>query len=109
MDELIADVADGFLVEGGVTARADPSTLRCVVRATRAREIKNGRRTGRLYGTVDLVTDVPTLLSKVRGISKTSEAFATTRAVGTGGRFPISIDAPHLLTRARVFGLRRPS
>ena len=80
----------------GIVARADPRTLRFAARAARAKEIKAGRETGRLYGDVDIVGSLPELLGATRMVGKEA-----TRVIGRYGQ-PRSIVAPFLLSKARV-------
>jgi hypothetical protein len=84
------------LIESGVVARSDPRTLRFAARGARAREIKAGRTTGRLFGDVDLIGSIPDLLASTRKISRQLD-----RVTGSLDA-PRSIVAPYLLTTARV-------
>lgn len=97
-DQLIEAMPSGVLVRGGVRAQFDPVTWRIVVRAERAFEITNGRLTGKLFAGVDLVSDLPTLLASVTGMSDRVEYH------DFGGDVPTTTGGPYMLTRAKLVG-----
>lgn len=72
-EELIASVEDGFLLECPSSGMEDPKNwgIQCMV--TTAREIKNGRLTGKIYSPIVLTGYVPDLLKSVSMMSKTPE------------------------------------
>jgi len=94
-DELMSDVTNGLLLEGALTAYTDAAHWSVGLRASRAREIANGKLTGRLYGPLLLHGDVPGLLGAVRA--------ATSDVRFTAGD-DMAMGAPHLLTRGTVVG-----
>lgn len=63
--EMIASVEDGFLLECPSSGMEDPKNwgIQCMV--TTAREIKNGKLTGKLYSPIVLTGYVPDLLKSV--------------------------------------------
>ena len=92
-EQVIASVDDGLLLEGGESAHGAPTAWSATVRIARAREIKGGKLTGRLYGPVLLVDSVPRLLAGVTAASDTVER----RAAGA-----MSMGGPYLVTRGKV-------
>jgi hypothetical protein len=60
---------DGYAIEGGLTAVIDPSSDRVVVAASRAREWKKGKRTGRVFADVELVGELTALLASTSAVS----------------------------------------
>jgi predicted Zn-dependent protease len=98
MPELIASIDNGLLIEGGIAGRSDPSSLRFTVRAARAREIVKGRRTGRLYGVVDIIGELPAFIGSIRAVSAETASIASHRRVAT------SANAPGIVARVRVVG-----
>lgn len=95
-EELTRAVKSGFLLEGGLIARCDPLRWRVMLRVRRAREIRSGSLTGRVFGPATVRADVKSLLLGVRAVGS-----ALTRlSLGDG----VSIAAPHLLSRAEVGG-----
>lgn len=92
--ELIKSVKLGYLLEGALLARCDPLRWRVLIRARRAREIRDGSESGRVLGPASVRADVKSLLLGVRG------ATAKTELVHLGPA--TSIAAPYLLTRAEV-------
>lgn len=97
---------DGFILEGGGTAIVDPSTTRVVIGAARAREIRGGKETGRVYADVELVGDLAVLLAAVSGVSSDSAVIAY-RDERDGEPRWRSIDAPWLRTTGLVRARRR--
>ncbi len=97
---------EGWLLEGKVGAVFDPSSDRIVVAVARARELKNGGLTGRVYADVEVVADLAVLLANVTGLS---DEFETTviREELRGEPMWRSIDAPWLRSRAIVRARRR--
>ena len=72
-EEMIASVEDGFLLECPSSGMEDPKNwgIQCMV--TTAKEIKNGKLTGKLYSPIVLTGYVPDLLKSVSMMSKTPE------------------------------------
>jgi TldD protein len=94
--DLIKSVKVGYLIEGSMLARCDPLRWRVIIRARRAREIRDGSLSGRVLGPVSVRADVKSLLLGVRRVGAERAVFTL-----DGGS---SIAAPHLLTRAEVSG-----
>ncbi len=69
-EEMIASVKDGFLLETPSSGMEDPKNwgIQCMV--TTAREIKDGRLTGKLYSPIVLTGYVPDLLKSVSMMGK---------------------------------------
>ncbi len=65
LEDMIASIQDGFLLESAKSGMEDPKHwgVQCVI--GKAREIKNGQLTGRLFGPVVLTGYVPELLGSV--------------------------------------------
>jgi len=61
--------SDGFALEGGLAATLDPRTGRVRIACARARELRAGNPTGRVYADVDLVGSLTSLLSAVDAIA----------------------------------------
>jgi predicted Zn-dependent protease len=93
-DQLLASVSDGFLVESGIGGRGDPTSWRFAVQARRAREIARGRLTGRSYGPVVVGGSVAALLGAARAVGDAP------RVLAWRDPDPVSVSAPHLVTRA---------
>lgn len=70
-EEMIASVKDGFLLENPSSGMEDPKNwgIQCMV--TIAREIKDGKLTGKIYSPIVLTGYVPDLLKSVTMMSKT--------------------------------------
>ncbi len=92
--ELVGSVSDGFLVESALSGRGDPKSWRFAVQARRAREIARGRLTGRSYGPVVVGGAVAALLGAARAVGDRP------RVLAWRDPSPVSVSAPHLVTRA---------
>ena len=97
---------NGWLLEGKVDAVFDPSSDRIVLGVSRAREIKNGSLTGRVFADLELVGELAALLANVTGLGKETETVAT-RDDRTGEPHWSSITAPWVRTRGFVRARRR--
>jgi TldD protein len=92
---------NGFLLEGGQQTVFDATTDRVVIRAARARELKNGVDTGRVFADVELVGAMGSLLVNVRGVAKQSDVVSYRDDVDGEPRWR-SIEAPYLSSRGLV-------
>ncbi|CAN5923627.1 hypothetical protein BH11MYX3_BH11MYX3_36530 [soil metagenome] len=99
---------EDWLLEGKIGAVFDPSSDRMVVAVARARELKNGGLTGRVYADVEVVADLSVLLANVSGVADESET-SVIREELRGEPMWRSIDAPWLRSRAMVRARRRPT
>lgn len=99
---------DGFLLEGGLGASFDPASDRIRITCARARELKAGNTTGRLYADVELAGTLTALLTAVDAVAANPAPFVP-RPAGPTSRAPTwrSISAPALRTRGLVRA-RRP-
>lgn len=70
LEEMMADMDYGFLIEGFTSGMEDPKNwgIQCV--ASKAREIKDGKLTGKIFSPVYLTGYVPDLLTSISKISK---------------------------------------
>jgi TldD protein len=70
-EEMIASIKDGFLLESPASGMEDPKNwgIQCMV--TTAREIKDGKLTGKIFSPIVLTGYVPDLLKSVTMMSKT--------------------------------------
>lgn len=92
---------DGLVLEGGLGAILDPGSDRVRVACARARELKAGNATGRVYADIELVGSLTALLSAVDGVAQAPSSFAVRT---DPDREPTwrSISAPALRTRGVV-------
>ena len=72
-EEMIASIQDGLLLEAPSSGMEDPKNwgIQCMV--TTAKEIKDGKLTGKIYSPIVLTGYVPDLLKSVSMMSKTPE------------------------------------
>jgi TldD protein len=73
LEEMITSINYGFLLEGAASGMEDPKNwgIQCMV--TLAREIKDGKLTGKVYSPVILTGYVPELLKSISMVSKELE------------------------------------
>lgn len=98
---------EGFALEGGVSAVVDPASDHLVVAAARARELKAGTRTGRIYADIELVGDLATLLASVTAVAAETDSFGLRDDRDGLPRFR-SIETPSLRARGTLRARRRP-
>jgi predicted Zn-dependent protease len=92
---------DGLLLEDARTAIVDPATSRVIIGVARARELRGGQQTGRVFGDVELVGDLATLLGAVSGVSSDTSVISY-RDDRDGEPRWRSVDAPWLRTTGTV-------
>jgi predicted Zn-dependent protease len=97
---------EGLILEGALGAIVDPSTGHAVIGAARARELKGGEPTGRVYADVELAGDLFALLGQVSGVAREAVALPYRDEAGGEPRWR-SVEAPHLRTRGFVRARRR--
>jgi TldD protein len=101
-------VDDGWSLEGKVGAVFDPASDRIVVEVARARELKHGNETGRVFADVELVGELAPLLASVSGVAAQT-AVSVRRDELAGEPLWRSIEAPWLRARAMIRARRRPA
>jgi predicted Zn-dependent protease len=99
---------DGLALEGGLGATLDPASDRIRVACARARELKAGSPTGRVYADIELVGSLTAVLSAVDGVAQPTSSFAV-RADPDREPTWRSISTPALRTRGVVRARRSPA
>jgi len=92
---------DGFVLEGGLGATYDPASDRIRVACARARELRAGNTTGRVYPDIELVGSLTTLLAAIDAIARVPATFALPDPSDREPRWR-SISTPALRTRGLV-------
>lgn len=71
LEDMIASIQTGFLLENATSGMEDPKNwgIQCMVNI--AREIKNGKLTGKIYSPIVLTGHVPELLKSITMVSDT--------------------------------------
>lgn len=102
-EEMIASVKDGFLLESPSSGMEDPKNwgIQCMV--TTAREIKDGRLTGKIFSPIVLTGYVPDLLKSVTMMSETPE-LSGSGSCGKGYKewVKVSDGGPYMKARIRL-------
>lgn len=99
-------VGEGWLLEGKIGAVYDPASDRVVVSVARARELKAGGTTGRVFADVELVGELGALLANVNGVADESRTSVIRQEIG-GEPLWRSVQAPWLRTRGMLRARRR--
>jgi predicted Zn-dependent protease len=99
---------DGLALEGGLGATLDPASDRIRVACARARELKAGSPTGRVYADIELVGSLTAVLSAIDGVAQPASSFAV-RADSDREPTWRSISTPALRTRGVVRARRSPA
>jgi hypothetical protein len=97
---------NGFLLEGGQASVFDATTDRVVIRAARARELKHGVETGRVFADVELVGAMASLLVNVTGVAKQTQVVSYRDDIDGEPQWR-SVEAPYLSSRGVVRMRRR--
>ena len=102
-EEMIASVKDGFLLESPSSGMEDPKNwgIQCMV--TTAKEIKDGKLTGKIFSPIVLTGYVPDLLKSVTMMSKTVE-LSGSGMCGKGYKewVKVSDGGPYMKARIRL-------
>ncbi|MGE0872340.1 MAG: metallopeptidase TldD-related protein [Kofleriaceae bacterium] len=99
-------ITDGMILEDAVGAAFDPRSDRIVVAIARAKEVRRGSETGRVYPEVELVGDLAKLLSAITAIGSETGS-VTMRDERAGHARWRSFEVPWLATTALVRARRR--
>lgn len=103
VEAMIASIQNGFLLEAAGSGMEDPKNwgIQCMVEL--AREIKDGKLTGKVYSPVILTGYVPDLLKSISMVSKDSELIGT-GACGKGHKewAKVSMGGPYIKARVRL-------
>jgi predicted Zn-dependent protease len=100
--EMLASLADGLYLEGFRNGIEDPQGWGIQFTASRAREVKNGKFTGRVFAPATVTGYVPDILSNITMVG--SDFALEPGSCGKGFKefVPVSAGGPSLRTRARV-------
>jgi predicted Zn-dependent protease len=92
---------DGFALEGAVRTVVDAASDRLVVEVARAKELRGGHATGRVFADVELVGEVATVLASIVSVSAETTQVAFREEVDGLPRWR-SMEAPWLRMRGRL-------
>jgi TldD protein len=103
LDEMIASIKFGYLIEGGGSGMEDPKHwgIQCIVQ--RGYEIVDGKLTGKIVGPLIITGYVPELLEGISMLSNEVKVFGT-GACGKGYKewVKVSDGGPYLKTKVRL-------
>jgi TldD protein len=100
--ELLASLKDGLYLEGFRNGIEDPQGWGIQFTAGTAREIKGGKRTGRIFAPATVTGYVPDILSNISMVGNDFKLDPGTCGKGFKEWVPITSGGPHIRTRARV-------
>ena len=101
-DEVFASLADGLYLEGFRNGVEDPQGWGIQFTASRAREVKGGKLTGRVFTPATVSGYVPEILSNITRIGDDFAIEPGTCGKGFKEFVPVGSGGPHIRTRARV-------
>lgn len=93
--------SDGWLLEGRASVAYDPASDRVAITVARARELKNGSDTGRVFANIELAGELATLLANVDAVAAETHTTILREELGGEPRWR-TITAPWLRTRGVV-------
>ena len=103
VEDMIASIENGFLLENASSGMEDPKNwgIQCMVNV--AREIKDGRLTGRIFSPVVLTGYVPDLLKSISAMSQ-APALSGTGFCGKGYKEWVNVSdgGPYIKARIRL-------
>ncbi len=99
---------DGFILEGGVHASVDPASDHVLVAVQRAREVRGGQTTGRLFADIELSGELGGLLAAITAVGNDVTSLGIRDERGGQPRWR-SIETPSLRSRAALRAMRRPT
>jgi len=103
LDEMIASIKDGYLLEQGASGMEDPKNwgIQCMV--SLAREIKDGKLTGKVFSPVILTGYVPDLLKSISMVSNDLHLFGS-GGCGKGYKewVKVSTGGPYIKAKVRL-------
>lgn len=103
LEEMIASIQDGYLLEEGMSGMEDPKNwgIQCMVNL--AREIKDGKLTGKIFSPVILTGYVPDLLKSISMVSNDLQLFGS-GACGKGYKewVKVSTGGPYIKAKVRL-------
>ncbi len=102
----VVGARDGWRLEGRAHAAIAPGTTRVVIAVARAREVRAGSLTGRVFADVELVGEVDALLGAVSAVGAEVETLVR-RDEDAGGALWRSLAVPALVTRGALRARRR--
>ena len=102
----VVGAGDGWRLEGRAHAAIAPGTTRIVIAVARAREVRAGSLTGRVFADVELVGEVDALLGAVSAVGAELETFVR-RDEDADGALWRSLAVPALVTRGALRARRR--
>jgi len=101
-DEVMASLQDGLYLEGFRNGIEDPQGWGIQFTATRAREVKGGKFTGRIFTPATVTGYVPEILSNITLMADDFDITPGTCGKGFKEFVPVGSGGPHMRTRARV-------
>lgn len=103
LDEMIASVSDGYLLEGIQSGMEDPKNWGIQCMLVKGRQIKSGKFTGKVVSPVILTGYVPDLLSSISMVSNDFDLFGS-GACGKGYKefVKVSDGGPYIKAKARL-------
>ncbi|MBK8229438.1 MAG: TldD/PmbA family protein [Candidatus Eisenbacteria bacterium] len=100
--EMLAGLADGLYIDGFRNGIEDPQGWGIQFTAQRAREVKNGKFTGKVFTPITVSGYVPEILGNITQVGNDFEITPGSCGKGFKEFVPVGSGGPHIRTRARV-------
>jgi TldD protein len=100
--ELLASLTDGLYLEGFQNGIEDPQGWGIQFTASKAREIKGGKFTGRVFAPATVTGYVPEILTNITMVGDDFTLEPGSCGKGFKEFIPVTAGGPHIRTRARV-------
>ena len=103
VEDMIASVKDGLLLENPESGMEDPKNWGIQIMADMAKEIKDGKLTGKVFSPIVMTGSVPDLLKSISMISDQIEAGGTGNCTkGEKELVKVSDGGPYIKARIRL-------
>lgn len=103
LDDMISSIGYGFLLDGAMSGMEDPKNWGIQCMLLKAKEIKNGKFTGKIFSPIIMTGYVPDLLKSISMVSDKVEIFGS-GACGKGYKefVKVSDGGPYIKAKARL-------
>lgn len=103
LEQMIEELNDGLYIVNATNGMEDPKNWGIQCQAKMAREVKNGKFSGRNFAPIGITGYVPDLLNSITQVSDQFRmGFGGTCIKGYKERVPVSVGGPHIKMKARI-------
>jgi len=102
VEEMVSTTENGIFLEGFQSGIEDPHGWGIQLTVNRGYEIKNGKRTGRVFSPIGVTGYVPEILDSITQVSNEFDLVPGTCGKGYKEYVPVASGGPHLKFRAQL-------